>query len=139
MDRMSPLEFKKWLETRTRTFSVAVFKALDALPRRSSTQVISNQLGRSASSIGANYREANRAESGDDFRHKLSIALKEANESLYWLEILSELYPMHELYRKLAAEAEELLKLIQSITRSSRTKAKLQKANRTISTCNRTI
>ena len=130
MERMTALEFKKWLEERTRKFSVAVFKALDALPRKNSTRVIAYQLGKSASSIGANYREANRAESGDDFRHKLSIALKEANESLYWLEVLSELYPMHDLYRKLADESEELLKLLQSVTRSSRTRAKSN--NRTI-------
>ena len=124
MERMTPLEFKRWLEERTRKFSVAVFKALDALPKKNSSRVIAYQLGKSASSIGANYREANRAESGDDFRHKLSIALKEANESLYWLEVLSELYPMHALYCKLASEAEELLKLLQSITRSSRQRAK---------------
>ena len=130
MERMTALEFKKWLEERTRKFSVAVFKALDALPKKNSTRVIAYQLGKSASSIGANYREANRAESGDDFRHKLSIALKEAGESLYWLEVLSELYPMHKLYQTLADESEELLKLLQSITRSSRTRGKSN--NRTI-------
>ena len=132
MERMTPLEFKKWLEERTRKFSVAVFKALDALPRKNSTRVIAYQLGKSASSIGANYREANRAESGDDFRHKLSIALKEANESLYWLEILVDLYPTHETPVKLRNEAEELLKLLQSISRSSRSRAKSN--NRTIRT-----
>ena len=130
MERMTALEFKKWLEERTRKFSVAVFRALDALPKKNSTRVIAYQLGKSASSIGANYREANRAESGDDFRHKLSIALKEASESMYWLEVLSELYPMHKLYQTLADESEELLKLLQSITRSSRTRGKSN--NRTI-------
>ena len=127
MERMSKLEFRTWLEDRTRAFSVAVLKAMDALPRKLSTKVVANQLGRSASSIGANYREANRAESGDDFRHKLSIALKEANESLYWLQILSDLYPMHDLYRKLGAEAEELVRLLQSISTSSHAKAKNRK------------
>ena len=130
MELMTALEFKKWLEERTRKFSVAVFRALDALPKKNSTRVIAYQLGKSASSIGANYREANRAESGDDFRHKLSIALKEASESMYWLEVLSELYPMHKLYQTLADESEELLKLLQSITRSSRTRGKSN--NRTI-------
>ena len=130
MERMTALEFKKWLEERTRKFSVAVFKYLDALPKKNSTRVIVYQLGKSASSIGANYREANRGESGDDFRHKVSIALKEANESLYWLEILVDLYPTHEMPVKLRNEAEELLKLLQSISRSSRTRAKSN--NRTI-------
>ena len=124
MERMSPIAFKKWLEERTRVFSVAVLKALDVLPKKNSSRVVANQLGRSATSIGANYREANRAESGDDFRHKLSIALKEANESHYWLLILSDLYPMHELYRKLAAEAEEFVRLLQSISTSSHKKAR---------------
>ena len=124
MERMSPVAFKSWLEERTRVFSVAVLKALDVLPKKNSSRVVANQLGRSATSIGANYREANRAESGDDFRHKLSIALKEANESHYWLLILSDLYPMHELYRKLAAEAEEFVRLLQSISTSSHKKAR---------------
>ena len=127
MERMSKLEFRTWLENRTRVFAVAVLKALDALPKKLSTKVVANQLGRSATSIGANYREANRAESGDDFRHKLSIALKEANESLYWLQILSDLYPMHELYRKLGAEGEEFVRLLQSISTSSHAKAKRRK------------
>lgn len=88
MERMTALEVKKWLEVRTREFATATFRYLDALPKKNSTRVIVYQLGKSASSVGANYREANRGESGDDFRHKISIALKEANESLYWLEIL---------------------------------------------------
>ena len=127
MERMTPIEFKAYLETRTLAFSVAVLKALDVLPKKNSSKVVANQLGRSASSIGANYREANRAESGDDFRHKLSIALKEANESLYWLQILSDLYPMHDLYRKLSAEAAEFVRLFQSISTSSHARARSRK------------
>lgn len=127
MERMSKIEFRTWLENRTKVFAVAVLKALDALPKKLSTKVVANQLGRSATSIGANYREANRAESGDDFRHKLSIALKEANESLYWLQILSDLDPMHELYRNLGVEAEEFVRLLQSISTSSHAKAKRRK------------
>ena len=124
MRRMNPLEFKKWLETRTKDFAVAVFRYLDNLPQKNSTRVIAYQLAKSASSVGANYREANRGESGDDFRHKLSIVLKEANESLYWLEILNDLYPEHRVLQKLQSEVEELLKLFQSISRSSRSKAR---------------
>ena len=130
---MTNLEFKTQLERRTKEFAVAAFKYLDALPKKNSTRVIVYQLGKSASSVGANYREANRGESGDDFRHKISIALKEANESLYWLEILVDLYPTHETPLKLRNEAEELLKLLQSISRSSRARAKSNnRTNRTI-------
>ena len=123
MERMAPLEFKKWLEKRTKDFSVAVLKYLDALPKKSSSSVIANQLARSASSIGANYREANRGESGIDFRHKISIALKEANETLYWFEILVDLYPTHGTPERLKSEADELLRLLQSISRSARKRA----------------
>ena len=61
------LEFKKMLEARTADFAVEVFKLVDSLPRLISSKVIAFQLGSSASSVGANYREANRAESPDDF------------------------------------------------------------------------
>ena len=135
MARLDPREFREVLEKRTQKFSVAVFKMLGALPKRVSTTVISYQLGKSASSIGANYREANRAESGDDFRHKLSIALKEAHESVYWLEILADLcrvkpsadiqaFASADSLDELRLESEELLKLFQSILRSSRIRAK---------------
>ena len=117
---MDPVEFKNWLEARTRNFAIQSFKLLDALPKKNSTQVVAYQLGKSASSIGANYREANRAESRDDFVHKLSIALKEAAESCYWFEILEGLYPMHETIKSLAVEAAELRNLLQSINRSTR-------------------
>ena len=51
MERMSKIEFRTWLENRTRVFAVAVLKALDALPKKLSTKVVANQLGRSATSI----------------------------------------------------------------------------------------
>ena len=100
-------------------FSIRIFKLLDALPKNSALRVISYQLGKSASSIGANYREANRAESGNDFAHKISIVLKEASETHYWLQILSGLYPEHEVIFKLGTEAEELLKIFQTISRNT--------------------
>lgn len=92
MERKSNAEFKVELEARTKTFAASIFRFLDSLPHSASTKVISYQLGKSASSIGANYREANRAESVDDFVHKISIASKEANETVYWCEVLGEIY-----------------------------------------------
>lgn len=116
------LEFKNKLELRTEDFAVSVFKLLDALPKRNSTRVIAFQLGKSASSIGANYREANRGESKDDFAHKLQIALKESSETCYWLSILSRLYPMHEVVSTLRDESIELRNLFQSIAGKVRSK-----------------
>ena len=127
MERLSRTEFRSWLEQRTKDFSVSVFKFLDALPKKVSTKVIAYQLGKSASSVGANYREANRSESADDFCHKLSIALKEASETEYWLAVLADLYPMHGIVERLRLEALELVKLFQSIIWSSRENATKKK------------
>jgi four helix bundle protein len=118
-ERMTKEEFKKWLKARTRTFAVQVFRFVDELPKTTSTQVISYQLAKSASSMGANYREATRAESGADFAHKIGIVEKESDETLFWLEVLSDLYPApHVLHSKLIPlleEADELLRLFLSI------------------------
>lgn len=92
-DRIDKEEFTRQLKDRTRLFAVSVFKLVDLLPRLPSTQVISFQLGKSASSIGANYREASRAESRADFVHKSGTVEKEADEALFWLEVLGDLYP----------------------------------------------
>ena len=119
---MTNLEFKTQLERRTKEFAVAAFKYLDALPKKNSTRVIVYQLGKSASSVGANYREANRGESREDFGHKLQIALKEAAETCYWLEVLSDLYPTHETARRLLSESVELRNLFQSISQTTRTR-----------------
>lgn len=118
--RHSNAEFRAELETRTRAFAIAVFKLLDAMPKKPSTKVIAFQLGKSASSIGANYSEATRAESREDFGHKIQIALKEAAESCYWLSILAQLYPMHAKINALESEATGLRNVLQSIGRSVR-------------------
>jgi len=124
--RLSPLEFKKSIERRLRKFAVATFKFLDGLPKSNSSRIIAYQLGKSASSVGANYHEANRSESRDDFCHKLSISLKEASESNYWLEILSEMYQGDQELSELYNECQEILRLLQSITRSARSKKTTQ-------------
>ena len=119
MERMSKEEFKKWLKLRTRAFAVKVFILVDKLPKATSTQVISYQLAKSASSMGANYREATRAESRADFIHKIGIVEKESDETLFWLEVLSDLNPAPNAIRNsldpLFQEADELLRLFTSI------------------------
>ena len=120
MERMRPEEFRHWLEQRTRKFAVCVFRFLDSLPVAVSSKVIAYQLGKSASSIGANYREATRAESREDFSHKVSIALKEAAESVYWLEILCDLRDTDQTVIQLKSECVELRNLLQSILTSSK-------------------
>ena len=80
----------KELQARTKSFALRVIKLVDALPRSTAGWVIGRQLLRSATSVGANYRAACRAQSHAEFAAKLSIVVEEADESLYWLELLQE-------------------------------------------------
>jgi four helix bundle protein len=115
-------EFKMQMEMRTRKFAVSVLKFIESLPSSTTTKIIGNQLGRAATSIGANYREANRSESKDDFIHKISIALKESSEAMYWMEIIEEMGYCKNQLPSIKNECEEILKLMQTINRTLRTK-----------------
>ena len=75
------------LEKRTKAFALRVIRFASALQRTRVSDVIGQQLLRSGTSIGANYREANRAESRKDFLHKIGIVEREAAETQYWLEL----------------------------------------------------
>ena len=102
-------------------FAVAVIEFVSSMPRGDAASVVSRQLLRSATSIGANYREANRAESKADFIHKTSLAQKEAAETDYWLQIcqrakLGRLAAANEL----AGEARELLAILTTINRKAK-------------------
>jgi four helix bundle protein len=83
---MTPRE----LQARTKAFALRVIKLVDTLPRSAAGQVVGRQLLRSATSVGANYRAACRAQSHAEFAAKLSVVVEEADESLYWLELLHE-------------------------------------------------
>ena len=78
------------LEKRTKQFALRVIAFVATLPPTRACGVIEYQLVKAATSIGANYREANRAESRADFIHKIAIVEKEASESCYWLELCDE-------------------------------------------------
>ena len=79
-------EFKE----RTKKFALRVIKLTASLPSGLNAQIIGKQLVRSGTSVGANYRAALRARSPAEFRAKLNIVLEEADETEYWLELLSE-------------------------------------------------
>jgi four helix bundle protein len=81
---------KAELLTRTKAFALRILKLVDHLPRTTSGRAIGNQLVRSGTSVGANYRAACRARSRAEFAAKLGTVLEEADESLYWLELISE-------------------------------------------------
>jgi four helix bundle protein len=78
------------LEKRTKQFAIRIIKFAATLPYGKIGDVIRYQLVKAGTSVGANYREANRAESRNDFIHKIGIVEKEASESQYWLEICDE-------------------------------------------------
>jgi four helix bundle protein len=78
------------LELRTKRFALAVIELIGRLPKSKTTDVLGHQLLKSGTSIGANYRKAVRAQSRDDFIHKISICEKGAAEREYWLELLLE-------------------------------------------------
>src|SRR5262245_66089474 len=81
---------KRELQNRTRQLALRVLALVGALPRTAAGRAISMQLVRAATSVGANYRSAYRARSRAEFAAKLGIALEEADESLYWLELIRE-------------------------------------------------
>ncbi|MGB5665266.1 MAG: four helix bundle protein, partial [Maribacter sp.] len=84
-------EFSKTLENRTRNFAIDIIKLSSTLPNNSEGKVIKVQITKSGTSIGANYREANRSRSKADFRNKIKICESEASETVYWLEIIDYL------------------------------------------------
>jgi four helix bundle protein len=81
---------KKELEVRTKRFALSVIRLVAMTPRSAAADVIGRQLLRSATSVGANYREANRSVSRADFANKIGIVQKEASETQYWLELAVE-------------------------------------------------
>ncbi|MEP0806711.1 MAG: four helix bundle protein [Chloroflexota bacterium] len=80
----------KMLKARTKDFALRVIRLVEALPRKLSSDVLGKQLLRSATSVAANYRAACRARSQAEFVSKLSIVVEEADESLFWLELMAE-------------------------------------------------
>ena len=78
------------IKNRTKQIALRVIRLVESLPKTNSAQIIGKQLLRAATSVGANYRAACRGKSEADVLHKLSIVEEEADESLYWLELLVE-------------------------------------------------
>ncbi len=109
----------KELADRTRDFAVRVARMVDALPRRRSSDVIGRQLLRSATSVGANYREACRARSKGDFNSKIGICQQETDESVYWMELIVDLGLLPD--RRLAGLLEEGHELLAIFVASGRT------------------
>lgn len=118
-------EETKVLLERTFDFGIQVLKALKTLNNRFDYNVIRRQLAKSATSIGANYEEAQAAESRKDFIHKIGIILKETRESHYWLRVLSSInndVKNNEKINDLLLEATESQKIFSTIKISAQKK-----------------
>ena len=114
------------LKNKSFDFALRIIKLSQFLQQEQNEFVLSKQILRSGTAIGALVREAEHAESKADFIHKLAIALKEANETDYWLDLLhqSELIQSNH-YQSIKPDITELLKLLVSIIKTS--KANLKK------------
>lgn len=109
------------LKDRTRSFAIRIVKLFKSLPRQDEARVIGRQLLRSGTSVGAKYRAVCRARSGKEFVAKIGVVVEEADETVFWLELLVEcaIVPA----RKMAAllqEAEELLAIFAASQRTAR-------------------
>ena len=109
---MNTLQRAKQLQDRTRKFAVRVIRAFARLPKDEATRIIGRQFLRSGTSLAANYRASCRARSASDFISKISIVSEEADETLFWFEVLieSELVTT-KLVESLMKECEELLRI----------------------------
>lgn len=118
------------LKERTLVFAVTVLRLIDQLPRTPAADVVGRQLARSATSIAANYRAACTARSRREFIAKLCIVVEEADESVYWLELMirakllvsdssthAEACELRAIFAKSLGTARTNLKLTKSMTR----------------------
>ncbi len=107
------------LEERTAKFGEEVLKLMKKMPQNAITLPLINQLVRASTSVGANYCEADNAESKQDFKHKIGICKKEARETMHWFRMISTAVPeLKEEARVLWKEAKELNLIFNGINRS---------------------
>jgi four helix bundle protein len=103
-------------------FAVRIVRLYQYLCEQKKEFVLSKQLLRSGTSVGAMVREAEHAESKLDFKHKMAIAQKEINETIYWLELLQATdYLTNEQFENVNADAVEIIKLITTIIKTTKT------------------
>ena len=106
---------------KSKAFALRIIKMYKYLTEEKKEYILSKQVLRSGTSIGANAREASRSQSKADFYAKLYISLKEADETQYWLELLYESgYLPEKEYKTIYEECEELVRLLVSITKNQK-------------------
>ena len=104
---------------KSKAFALRIIRLSQYLQAEQKEYVLAKQVLRSGTSIGANVREAQRAQSRADFYTKLTISLKEADETAYWLELLHEGgYLRSAAFQSIYQDAEELIRLLTAITKT---------------------
>ncbi len=111
---MNNKEFAKELEKRTREFAVRIICLSRTLPNTPEGRVVRTQITKSGTSIGADYREANRARGKADFKNKIKICESESSETQYWLEIIAKLKCLP--WKKLKNDYEECTEFLAIFT-----------------------
>jgi four helix bundle protein len=111
------------MKQRTKKFALRVIKLVESLPATRTSAVLGKQLLRSGTSVGANYRAACRAKSLPDFIAKLGIVEEEADESVYWIELLIDSNQIKlKLVESLLDEANQIVAIVVSALRTSKAK-----------------
>jgi four helix bundle protein len=109
---MDKLDQAKQLQDRTKAFAIRVIKAFARFPKNEGALIIGRQFLRSGTSLAANYRASCRARSAADFISKISVVAEEADETLFWFELLTQAELVEvKLIEPLQKECEELLKI----------------------------
>ena len=117
---MKNSDFARQLEIRTKNFTLRIIETSSKFPQTPAAKVVSYQLLKSASSIGANYREANRARSRADFKNKIGICESEASETVYWIEIIIESKTINNKEMQyLLSEAKQILAIFTTIGKNT--------------------
>ena len=109
------------VKSKSFAFAVSVVKTYQSIYNNSREPIMSKQFLRSGTSVGAMIREAEHAETKNDFRHNMALAQKEINETIYWIDLLKETgYIPLEEHENISRDAIEILKLVTSILKTSK-------------------
>ena len=110
---------KQELLNRTKNFAFSIISLINETPKNAVNNVLTNQLLRAGTSVGANYRAACRAKSKADFIYKIKVVEEEADECIYWLELIQELNTLQRI-PELIKEANELTAIFTQIGKTSK-------------------
>ena len=117
----------KDLKNRTKQFTIGIFNFAESLDYSIVKKVVVNQITKSGSSVGANYRSACRGRSDAEFLSKMNIFLEEADETLFWLEIIEEMnWKNNDELKRLLKEANELTAIFVTIIKNTKNRINIK-------------